>query len=139
MILITIKENGPPRNLHQVGDFHTIYLGIATDDLEVWYSGMLYTVGNSQLKLGLHVIMNLCVFIDYFQFIVVGIIIRYFLESPVIALGERLQCANKFQFQFTVLSCTILCNCSHRTFNAFPRLCAANQLSKQHLSLFSAE
>ena len=141
MIFITIKEDWTPWNLDQITNFFTIYLCVVTHDLEIRDSGMLNSVGNSQLKLRFHIVMKFCIsfFIDYFQLIVVRIIIRDFLESPIFALSQSLQCTNKFQFQLAIFSSTILCDSAYRPLDAFPWFWTAHQLAEQYLGLFAAE
>ena len=50
----------------------------------------------------------------------IGIIIRNFLEFPIVILCHCLHGTDKFQFQFTVFSCSCLCDSTNRAVNPFP-------------------
>ena len=141
MILITIQVHWPPRNFHQIFYLHASYLGIRTHNLEIRNSYMSYSICHRQFKLWSDAIAQLGIIsiVNYMKFIMIGIIIRNFLEFPIVILCHCLHGTDKFQFQLTVFSCSCLCNSTDRTINPFPCVRSIYKLAEHDLCLLSAE
>ena len=69
----------------------------------------------------------------------IGIIIRNFLEFPIVILCHCLHGTDKFQFQFTVFSCSCLCDSTNRAVNPFPCIRSIDKFAEHGLCLLPAE